>query len=141
MPGLLESIMRIVQSCISMGSNATSPGGFTNFIQPHMSQNFIFGGEHSQCAPFRPSRTTQEVQPEEEFFTPISAKDNNSYVNIDSGEEAPRTEKRIYWTQEEDVRMMSSWLLNSTDSSCGADRKNEQYWTDVEVTYNETTPS
>ena len=36
---------------------------------------------------------------------------------------------------------MSSWLFNSTDPSIGADRKNEQYWTDVEATYNETTPS
>ncbi|KAF8768598.1 hypothetical protein HU200_007146 [Digitaria exilis] len=40
-----------------------------------------------------------------------------------------------------DVLKMSFWLLNSTDSSCGANRKNEQYWTDVEVTYNKTTPS
>jgi len=36
---------------------------------------------------------------------------------------------------------MSSWLLNSTDSTVGADRKNDQYWTNVEATYNETTPS
>jgi hypothetical protein len=35
---------------------------------------------------------------------------------------------------------MSSWLFNSTDSSQGADRKNEQYWDDVIRTYNETTP-
>ncbi|XP_052137379.1 glutathione S-transferase T3-like [Oryza glaberrima] len=66
---------------------------------------------------------------------------DNTYVNVDSGNETPRTEKRIFWTQEEDVRMMSSWLLNSTDSTVGANRKNEQYWTDVEATYNETTPS
>ena len=36
---------------------------------------------------------------------------------------------------------MSSWLLNSIDSTVGADRKNDQYWTNVEATYNETTPS
>ena len=36
---------------------------------------------------------------------------------------------------------ISSWLLNSTDSTIGADRKNDQYWSDVEATYNETTPS
>ncbi|CAL4898559.1 unnamed protein product [Urochloa decumbens] len=124
------------------GTNATPPGGFSNFIQPNLNQQFIFGGEPSQYAPFRPQRTQQDVQSEEEFSTPISARNNNTCVDVDSGEEAPaRTEKRIYWTQEEDVRMMSSWLLNSTDSTCGADRKNEQYWTDVEVTYNETTPS
>ena len=36
---------------------------------------------------------------------------------------------------------MSSWLLNSIDSTIGADRKNDQYWSDVEAMYNETTPS
>jgi hypothetical protein len=36
---------------------------------------------------------------------------------------------------------MSAWLHNSTDSSIGADRKNDQYWYDVAETYNETTPS
>jgi hypothetical protein len=36
---------------------------------------------------------------------------------------------------------MSAWLHNSTDSSIGADRKNDQYWYDVADTYNETTPS
>jgi hypothetical protein len=36
---------------------------------------------------------------------------------------------------------MSSWLLNSTDSSQGANRKNEHYWVDVVETYNETTPA
>jgi len=38
---------------------------------------------------------------------------------------------------------MSSGQLNSTDptiGTIGADRKNDQYWTDVEATYNETTP-
>lgn len=35
---------------------------------------------------------------------------------------------------------MSSWLLNSTDPSIGADRRNEQYWGDVIETYNQTTP-
>ncbi|KAF8672713.1 hypothetical protein HU200_049409 [Digitaria exilis] len=126
------------------GTNATPPGGFTSLIQPNMSQNFIFGGQAAQFAPFKPPRNMQDeqdAQSEEGMWSPISAKDNNAYVNVDSGEEAHRTEKRIYWTQEEDVRMMSSWLLNSTDSTCGADRKNDQYWTDVEVTYNETTPS
>ncbi|CAN6314114.1 unnamed protein product [Urochloa humidicola] len=107
------------------GNNATPPGGFTNYIQPNLSQEFEIFGEPSQP---------------EDFSTPISARDN-TYVPVDSDDEAPRTEKRIFWTQEEDVRMMSSWLLNSTDSSVGADRKNDSYWTDVEATYNETTPS
>ncbi|CAO2195881.1 unnamed protein product [Urochloa humidicola] len=86
------------------GNNATPPGGFTNFIQPNLSQQFNFVGESSQS--------------DEELSTPISARDNR-YVNIDSGDEVPRTEKRIFWTQEEDVRMMSSWLFNSADSTVG----------------------
>ncbi|CAN6210208.1 unnamed protein product [Urochloa humidicola] len=123
------------------GTKATPQGGFTNLIQPQMSQNFIFGGEASQYASFRLPQTTQDAQSEEGFSTPMSAKDKRPYVNVDSEEEAPRTEKRIFWSQEEDVRMMSAWMLNSTDSSCGADRRNEQYWTDVEAMYNETAPS
>ncbi|CAN6269909.1 unnamed protein product [Urochloa humidicola] len=122
------------------GTNATPPGGFTNIIQPQMSQNFIFGGEASQYASFRPPQNTQDAQSEEGFSTPMSAKDKRSYVNVDNEEEEPRTERRIFWTQEDDVRMMSAWLLNSTDSSCGADRRNEQYWDDIEITYNETAP-
>jgi hypothetical protein len=35
---------------------------------------------------------------------------------------------------------MSSWLLNSTDSTQGADRKNDHYWLAVIETYNQTTP-
>ncbi|CAN6200540.1 unnamed protein product [Urochloa humidicola] len=123
------------------GTNATPLGGFTNLIQPQMSQNFIFSGEPYQYPPLRPPHTTQDAHSEEGFSTPVSANANSRYVDVDNEEEAPRTEKRIFWTQEEDVRMMSAWLLNSTDSSCGADRKNEQYWSDVEVTYNETAPS
>ncbi|RLM74683.1 uncharacterized protein C2845_PM15G18960 [Panicum miliaceum] len=72
---------------------------------------------------------------------PNSSMENNKYINVDSGDEVARTEKRILWTQEEDVRLMSSWLHNSTDPSIGADRKNEQYWGDVVETYNNTTPS
>ncbi|EEC75302.1 hypothetical protein OsI_11660 [Oryza sativa Indica Group] len=108
------------------GNNATSLGGFINLIQPNLSQQFNFVGGQNQS--------------EDDYSTPISARDN-TYDSVDSGDEAPRTEKRIFWTQEEDVRMMSSWLLNSTDSTVGVDRKNDQYWTDVEATYNETTPS
>ncbi|KAG2635488.1 hypothetical protein PVAP13_2NG358015 [Panicum virgatum] len=96
----------------SPGKNATPPGGFTNFIQPNLFQQFNFVGEPSP---------------------------DNTYVNVDSGDKAPRTEKRIFWTQDEDVRMMSSWLLNSADSTIGtigADRKNDQYWTDA-IKYNE----
>ncbi|CAN6274105.1 unnamed protein product, partial [Urochloa humidicola] len=103
------------------GNNATPHGGFTNFMQqPNMSHHFNLGGESSQFAPFRAPRTMQDFHSEEEFSTPITAR-NNKAINVDNNDEAPRSEKRIFWSQEEDVKMMSFWLLNSTDSSCGAD--------------------
>ncbi|XP_025808074.1 uncharacterized protein LOC112886393 [Panicum hallii] len=89
--------------------------------------------------PFKPPRSMEDSPPEKQISTPPASMEN--YVNVDSGDELPRTKKRILWTQEEDVRMMSSCLHNSTDPSIGADRKNEQYWNDVADTYNETTPS
>jgi hypothetical protein len=84
----------------------------------------------------------EDTPGEVELGTPHST-ENNNYVIVDSGDklELPRTEKRILWTPEEDVRLMSAWLHNSTDSSIDADRKNEQYWYDVADTYNETTPN
>ena len=45
------------------------------------------------------------------------------------------------WTPEEDEKLMSAWLKNSTDSSVGADRNNEHYWGDVVKSYNMTIPS
>ncbi|CAN6201228.1 unnamed protein product [Urochloa humidicola] len=113
------------------------PGGFTNLInnRPQVSQNHHLVGGSSHFVPFKPPRPFDTSPSLEETTTPHS-----SPINVDSGDEAVRTEKRILWTQEEDVRLMSSWLLNSTDSSQGADRKNEHYWDDVIATYNETTP-
>ncbi|CAN6201828.1 unnamed protein product [Urochloa humidicola] len=64
------------------GNNATPHGGFTNLIQPNM----------SRFTAFKPPQSTQEFHSEEDFSTPISARDN-TYVNVDSGDEAPRTEK------------------------------------------------
>jgi len=58
--------------------------------------------------PFKPPRTLEDDIPsEEELSTPPTTNGNNAYVNVDSSDEAPRTEKRIFWSQEEDVRMVS----------------------------------
>ncbi|CAL5035013.1 unnamed protein product [Urochloa decumbens] len=51
-----------------------------------------------------------------------------------------RTEKRIMWNVDEDVRLMSAWIEHSTDSTCGADKGGGQYWGEVVETYNKTTP-
>ena len=42
-----------------------------------------------------------------------------------------RTERRILWTEEEDRRLMSSWIEHSTDSTCGADKGGKEYWSEV----------
>ena len=51
--------------------------------------------------PFKPPRTLEDMPSD------IPSKGNNAYVNVDSSDEAPRTEKQIFWSQEEDVRMVS----------------------------------
>ncbi|CAO2205284.1 unnamed protein product [Urochloa humidicola] len=51
-----------------------------------------------------------------------------------------RTEKRIMWNVDEDVRLMSAWIEHSTDATCGADKGGFQYWGEVVETYNKTSP-
>jgi hypothetical protein len=62
-------------------------------------------------------------------------------VEVVHGNYNVRTEKRIMWTVEEEVRVMSAWIEHSTDSTCGADKAGGQYWSEVVETYNKTTPA
>jgi hypothetical protein len=62
-------------------------------------------------------------------------------VEVVHGNDNVRTEKRIMWTVEEEVRVMSAWIEHSTDSTCGADKAGGQYWSEVVETYNKTTPA
>ncbi|KAF0889107.1 hypothetical protein E2562_021155 [Oryza meyeriana var. granulata] len=48
--------------------------------------------------------------------------------------------KRMYYTHEEDLRLVSAWLNNSTDPIEGNARKGETYWTKVAKAFNATTP-
>ncbi|CAD6217113.1 unnamed protein product [Miscanthus lutarioriparius] len=50
------------------------------------------------------------------------------------------TEKRILWTEKEDLRLMSVWIEHSTDSTYGADKGGNRYWGEVVESYNKTTP-
>lgn len=110
---------------VARDNNLHPPGGFTRLVS-NPPQNIHFVGPTAYSSP--PIVVTQ---------TPHL---NQNSINLDSGDEVARTEKRILWTQEEDVRLMSAWLKNSTDPINGADRRNEQYWGDVVKTYNMTTP-
>ncbi|KAF8691916.1 hypothetical protein HU200_040036 [Digitaria exilis] len=82
-------------------SDPIPPGGFTNFIQPHLSQNFNFVGGPSHYAPFKPARP-MDIPPDEED-APVQ---NNQSIHVDSEEEVVRTAKRIIWSQTKDVRLV-----------------------------------
>ncbi|KAM0845126.1 hypothetical protein ACQ4PT_056594 [Festuca glaucescens] len=60
--------------------------------------------------------------------------------NDTNGDGYARTEKRLTWTKEEDLRLVSAWLNNSNDPIQSNYKKNEQYWKEVAAVYNSTTP-
>jgi len=132
----------------------TSPGGFMGLFnnQPHLSQNSYFVGVPSHYAPFKAPRpvdvgisfaSMDAPQPNNcgSSSQEVEVLSDQQAIDVDSDTENVRTEKRIMWTPEEDEKLMSAWLKNSTDSSVGADRNNEHYWGDVVKSYNMTIPS
>ncbi|CAO2153139.1 unnamed protein product [Urochloa humidicola] len=75
-----------------------------------------------------------------------SAKDGidaQETIDVDGDEtlEPTRTDKRLNWSHEEDVRLASARLHNSLDPVDGNSKKSDKYWGDVTDTYNSTTPS
>jgi len=56
-----------------------------------------------------------------------------------NGRSDARTDRRLNWSNEEDIRLVSAWLHNSIDPVEGNDKKSDQYWYDVTSTYNSTT--
>ncbi|RLM73120.1 uncharacterized protein C2845_PM15G04770 [Panicum miliaceum] len=71
-------------------------------------------------------------------FAALGSKDKTD-INIDDGD-VVRTEKRLLWMPDEDVRLVSAWLFHSNDPINGNGKKNDQYWGDVHADYNNTTP-
>uniref|UniRef100_A0ACD5U8U3 Uncharacterized protein n=1 Tax=Avena sativa TaxID=4498 RepID=A0ACD5U8U3_AVESA len=96
------------------GLDSHPPGGFLSFFKNTPS--------HAQAAGHA------------NFSQPINVGDD---TNSGDGE---RTEKRLTWTKEEDLRLVSSWLNNSNDPIQSNYRKNKQYWKEVAAVYNSTTP-
>ncbi|KAG0519380.1 hypothetical protein BDA96_09G259400 [Sorghum bicolor] len=62
-------------------------------------------------------------------------------INVDADEtnEDERTERRLNWTKDEDIRLAASWLRNSKDPVDGTDRRTDQFWEDVTKEYNKST--
>ncbi|KAK1618589.1 hypothetical protein QYE76_024106 [Lolium multiflorum] len=95
------------------GFDSHSPGDFPSFFANTSSTQAVENGTSSQ---------------------PINVGDNTN------GDDCARTEKRLLWTKEEDLRLVSAWLNNSNDPIQSNYRKNEQYWKEVAAVYNSTTP-
>ena len=55
-------------------------------------------------------------------------------------EESEKKEGRIFWTKQENLRLVSAWLKNSTDPIVGVDRREDRYWKDVAAEYNLNIP-
>ncbi|XP_004986366.1 glutathione S-transferase T3 [Setaria italica] len=52
-----------------------------------------------------------------------------------------RTERRMIWTSDETMRLVSAWLKNSNDPIKGNRKRNDQYWGALTSMFNSTTPS
>ena len=47
---------------------------------------------------------------------------------ISDSNDEPRRGTRVNWTEDDNTRLMSSWLSNSVDPIKGNDKKSEHYW-------------
>ncbi|CAN6279083.1 unnamed protein product [Urochloa humidicola] len=118
------------------------PGGFVNSLQmpypcipksSQFSENFHFVGDPSHRGTPSPDASGLAMD----------GTDGQETIDIDAdgSQEPARTDKRLNWSHEEDVRLISAWLHNSLDPVDGNDKKSDYYWADVTATYNSTTPS
>ncbi|CAN6231240.1 unnamed protein product [Urochloa humidicola] len=57
-----------------------------------------------------------------------------------SPEEGKKNSRRKYWSEEENIRLVSAWLNNSNDPVKGNDKKFDHYWKEVTNEYNKYSP-
>jgi len=57
-----------------------------------------------------------------------------------SPEEGKKNPGRKYWSEEENIRLVSAWLNNSNDPVKGNDKKFDHYWKEVTREYNKYSP-
>jgi hypothetical protein len=105
------------------GRDVRPPGGFMSFFPNEAENSHLVGAPIHSNFPNEPHNASSVPD-----------------VEVVHGNDNVRTEKRIMWTVDEEVRLMSAWLEHSTDSTCGADKSGAQYWSEVVATYNKTTP-
>jgi len=82
------------------------------------------------------SPVSQEQQPigVDPVNTPVWS-DNDS-----SPEETEKKEGRVFWSEQENLRLVSAWLKHSTDPIVGVDRRGDRYWKDIAAEYNLNIP-
>ncbi|KAL6654183.1 hypothetical protein ACP70R_007648 [Stipagrostis hirtigluma subsp. patula] len=115
------------------------PGGFMNYLQspifspfaqPHPFGNYP-NGMHPSGTPSTSGSTAADAS---------KGSEEKETIDVDDDDATPiRSDKRLNWSHEEDIRLVSAWLHNSIDSVDGNDKKGDQYWSDVTATYNSTT--
>jgi len=83
--------------------------GYMNFLQnsPLLSQNLHFVGGPSHYGPSNPPTRNERSPSVEEVSNPPTTGHHN--LNVEN-EEVGRTDKRIKWTQDEDLRLVSHLL-------------------------------
>ncbi|KAG0513621.1 hypothetical protein BDA96_10G117800, partial [Sorghum bicolor] len=113
-------------------------GGFTNLLNLNNNQeNFHLVGNTRTRTTISPTALNlKRTLPVES-----NAQDKET-INVDAdatNDEDERTERRLNYTKDEDVRLASAWLRKSKDPVDGTDRNGDQYWADVTEEYNNGT--
>ncbi|RLN30554.1 hypothetical protein C2845_PM05G12730 [Panicum miliaceum] len=97
------------------GLDSQPPGGFVNLLEKNTPSQAQVVSNGSSSQPINVGNDT-----------------NNG--------KCARTEKRLLWTKEEDLKLVSAWLNNSNDPIQANYKKNDQYWKDVTAVLNSSIP-
>ncbi|TVT99523.1 hypothetical protein EJB05_55110, partial [Eragrostis curvula] len=99
------------------------PGGFMSYFQNHQQQSHSPDFHHvsapSHLFPFKAPRPVDVVS-DSPPVTPTrhASTIEQQTVNVDSGDEIVRTDKRILWTPDEDERLVSFFMYILNKYSC-----------------------
>ena len=83
------------------------------------------GSESTSSMPAAPKRSEEQLNKED---------------SSDSSPDEGKRGTRMKWTQQDNLRLISSWLNNSNDPIDGNSKKNDQYWNKVTDDYNSNSP-
>jgi len=111
-------------SGVGMASDPSSPVGST----------FFFGGTGGGGSRGDESASPLSI-PQPVQGGPVIEEECDS-----SPEEGKKNPGRKYWSEEENIRLVSAWLNNSNDPVKGNDKKFDHYWKEVTREYNKYSP-